>query len=175
MIDIDPIVLGKLGASYGTCGWLRIFSLTEHTEDIFDYKPWFIQSSGQWRQVKLEAWKYHNKNSIIKIKHINDRNAANLITNYEIFIDSTQLPILKDNEYYWKDLINCKVITIEGYSLGHVQYLIETGSNDILVIKANLEDTFGIKERLLPFLYEQVIKNINLTIKTIEVDWDPNF
>ncbi|MGP1932034.1 MAG: ribosome maturation factor RimM, partial [Arsenophonus sp. ET-DL12-MAG3] len=36
-------------------------------------------------------------------------------------------------------------------------------------------DTFGIKERLLPFLYEQVIKNINLTIKTIEVDWDPNF
>lgn len=50
--------------------------------------------------------------------------------------------------------------------------MMETGSNDVLVIKANLKDAFGIKERLVPFLDGQVIKKVDLTTRTIEVDWD---
>lgn len=55
---VDPIVLGKMGSSYGIRGWLRVFSSTEDAESIFDYQPWFIQKAGQWQQVqpgKLEA------------------------------------------------------------------------------------------------------------------------
>lgn len=51
----------------------------------------------------------------------------------------------------------------------------ETGSNDVLVVKANLKDAFGAQERLIPFLDEQVIKNVDLTTRTIKVDWDPGF
>lgn len=50
--------------------------------------------------------------------------------------------------------------------------MMETGSNDVLVIKANLKDAFGIKERLVPFLDGQVIKKVDLATRTIEVDWD---
>ncbi len=50
--------------------------------------------------------------------------------------------------------------------------MMETGSNDVLVIKANLKDAFGIKERLVPFLDGQVIKKVDLTTRSIEVDWD---
>ncbi|MFP3029531.1 MAG: ribosome maturation factor RimM [Arsenophonus sp.] len=175
-IIANSIALGKLGSAYGIRGWLRIFSFTEYTEDIFKYQPWFIQRAGQWwQQLELEGWKHHNQDIIIKIKHIDDRNAANLMTNYKIIIDSEQLPELEDNEYYWKDLIGCQVITTKGYSFGYVQNLMETGSNDVLIIKANLKDAFDIKERLIPFLDEQIIKNIDLTSKTIEVDWDPSF
>jgi 16S rRNA processing protein RimM len=59
--------------------------------------------------------------------------------------------------------------------LGKVTELMETGSNDVLVVEANVKDAFGAKERLIPFLEEQVIKNIDLTARTIEVDWDPGF
>lgn len=47
--------------------------------------------------------------------------------------------------------------------------MMETGSNDVLVIKANLKDAFGIKERLVPFLDGQVIKKVDLTTRSIEV------
>ena len=47
--------------------------------------------------------------------------------------------------------------------------------NNLLVIKANLKDAFGIKERLVPFLDGQVIKKVDLTTRSIEVDWDPGF
>ncbi len=64
------------------------------------------------------------------------------------------------------------VVTAEGYDLGKVIDMMETGSNDVLVIKANLKDAFGIKERLVPFLDGQVIKKVDLATRTIEVDWD---
>jgi 16S rRNA processing protein RimM len=68
-----------------------------------------------------------------------------------------------------------QVVTDKGYDLGTVSDMLETGSNDVLVIKANLKDAFGQKERLIPFLEEQVIKNIDREAQRIEVDWDPGF
>ena len=49
------------------------------------------------------------------------------------------------------------------------------GSNDVLVIKANLKDAFGMKERLVPFLSGQVIKKVDLATRSIAVEWDPGF
>ena len=149
---VDPIVLGKMGSSYGIRGWLRVFSSTEDAESIFDYQPWLIQKAGQWQVVELESWRHHNQDIIIKLKGVDDRDAANLLTNCEIIVDSSQLPELEEGDYYWKDLMGCQVVTTEGYSLGKVIDMMETGSNDVLVIKANLKDAFGIKERLVPFL-----------------------
>jgi 16S rRNA processing protein RimM len=42
-------------------------------------------------------------------------------------------------------------------------------------VKANLKDAFGQKERLIPFLEEQVIISVDREAQRIEVDWDPGF
>lgn len=126
-------------------------------------------------KYRLESWKHHNQDLIIKLKGVDDRDSANLLTNCEIVVDSSQLPALEDGSYYWKDLMGCQVVTTEGYDLGKVVDMMETGSNDVIVIKANLKDAFGIKERLVPFLDGQVIKKVDLATRTIEVDWDPGF
>ncbi len=171
----NPIVLGKMGSTYGIRGWLRVFSSTEDAESIFEYLPWFIQQGGKWQAVELESWKRHNQDLIIKVKGVEDRDAANLLTNREIVVDSSQLPDLDEGDYYWKDLFGCQVVTTSGYELGKIIDMMETGSNDVMVVKANLKDAFGIKERLIPFLDGQVIKKVDLTAQVIEVDWDPGF
>jgi 16S rRNA processing protein RimM len=51
----------------------------------------------------------------------------------------------------------------------------ETGSNDVLVVKANSKDAFGQSERLIPFLTDSVIKQIEHDARKITVDWDPGF
>lgn len=174
-VPANPIIVGKLGSSYGIRGWLRVFSSTDETESIFDYQPWFIQKASQWQVVELESWRHHNQDMVVKLKGVDDRDVANLMTNCEIYVDSSQLPALDDGDYYWKDLMGCQVVTITGYDLGKVTDMMETGSNDVLVIKANLKDAFGIKERLVPFLDGQVIKKVDLATRIIEVDWDPGF
>ena len=169
------IVVGKLGSTYGIRGWLKVFSYTDNPESIFDYSPWFIQHKGEWVEYKVESWKRHNKGMVAKLDGLDVREDANLLTNFEIFIDPAVLPELSEEEFYWRELFGMQVVTTQGYDLGQVTDMLETGSNDVLVVKANLKDAFGQKERLIPFLEEQVIKKVDREAQRIEVDWDPGF
>ena len=168
-------VVGKLGSTYGIRGWLRIYSSTEQAESSFDYQPWFLKIKGEWQPTELENWRHHNHEIIVKLKGVDDREAAQILANVEIGVDLSVFPELEEGDYYWHDLIGCSVVNLEGYTMGTVTEMMETGSNDVLVVKANTKDAFGKQERLIPFLYEQVVKRVDLTTKTIEVDWDAGF
>ncbi|UJF18944.1 ribosome maturation factor RimM [Vibrio sp. SS-MA-C1-2] len=173
--DDKIIVVGKLGASYGIRGWLKVFSYTEVPESIFSYKPWLLKVKGEWIEFPVEDWKRHNQGHVCKLQSVGIREEAQAYANVEIGVYGDQLPNLPEEEFYWKDLFGMSVVTTKGYDLGKVDDIFETGSNDVLVVKANLKDAFGKKERLVPFLEEQVIKHIDAEARRIEVDWDPGF
>ncbi|MDP2573784.1 ribosome maturation factor RimM [Vibrio penaeicida] len=173
--QVEKIVVGKFGASYGIRGWLKVFSYTDNAESIFDFSPWFIKQKGDWVECKVESWKRHNKGMVCKLEGLEIREEAHLLTNFEIAINPASLPELSEDEFYWRELFGMQVITTKGYNLGEVVDLLETGSNDVLVVKANLKDAFGQKERLIPFLEEQVIIQVDREAQRIEVDWDPGF
>jgi 16S rRNA processing protein RimM len=171
----ERIVVGKFGSTYGIRGWLKVFTYTDNPESIFDYSPWYINQKGEWVEYKVESWKRHNKGMVCKLEGLEIREEAHLLTNFEIAIDPAVLPELSEDEFYWRELFGMKVVTTKGYDLGEVTDIMETGSNDVLVVKANLKDAFGQKERLVPYLEEQVIKNVDREAQRIEVDWDPGF
>ncbi len=171
----ERIVVGKFGSTYGIRGWLKVFTYTDNPESIFDYSPWYINQKGEWVEYKVESWKRHNKGMVCKLEGLEVREEAHLLTNFEIAIDPAVLPELSEDEFYWRELFGMKVVTTKGYDLGEVTDIMETGSNDVLVVKANLKDAFGKKERLVPYLEEQVIKNVDREAQRIEVDWDPGF
>ena len=168
-------VVGKLGSTYGIRGWLRIYSSTEYAESIFDYQPWVLKIKGEWQPTELENWRHHNHELIVKLKGVDNREDAQVLANVEIGVDLSVFPKLEEGDYYWHDLIGCSVVNLQGYTMGTVTEMMETGSNDVLVVKANAKDAFGKQERLIPFLYEQVVKRVDLTTKMIEVDWDAGF
>lgn len=171
----ERIVMGKLGSTYGIRGWLKVFSYTDNAESIFDYSPWYLNQKGEWVEYKVESWKRHGQGYVCKLAGLDVREDAQLMTNFEIAIDPASLPELSEDEFYWRELFGMQVFTTKGYNLGEVTDLLETGSNDVLVIKANLKDAFGQKERLVPYLEEQVIKKVDREARRIEVDWDPGF
>lgn len=171
----DTLVIGKIGAPYGVKGWVKINSFTQNKDSIFDYTPWSLNmQSGGNQTLTVDQWRYHSNTLVAKINGIDDRDAADLVKNAEISIQSSQLPAL-DNDFYWKDLIGMQVVTDKGYNMGVVKDMFETGANDVMLVKAKINDAFGQKERLLPFLYDNVVLNVDRDGKTITVDWDPAF
>ena len=57
---------------------------------------------------------------------------------------------------------------------GRVSHLLETGANDVLVIKADSE-SIDDRERLIPYLMDSVIREIDLENETIRVDWEAEY
>ncbi|VFP87077.1 ribosome maturation factor RimM [Candidatus Erwinia haradaeae] len=172
----NPLIIAITGSTYGVYGWVKVFPSTENPISIFQYQPWFIKKTNRWNILTLEKWKYHNHDIIIKAQGIDNRDAAVAqLTCCEIIMDSTKLPKLKEGEYYWKDIIGCQVMNLKNNILGEVSSIIETGSNDVLIIKTDQKTEQKSKEQLIPFLYQKVIKNINLPARTIHVDWEIEF
>lgn len=171
----DLVVLGKFGAVYGINGWLKVNSYTDVPEGIFDYTPWQIQVQGNWRQMQISGKKRHGNGLIVKLADVADRDQAQLYVNADIAVERSALPQLAEGDFYWRDLMGMAVVNEAGYHLGEVVDMMETGSNDVLVVKANKSDAFGKTERLLPFLTDSVIKEVNNAERRILVDWDPDF
>ncbi|WWO97252.1 MAG: ribosome maturation factor RimM [Candidatus Dasytiphilus stammeri] len=171
MIIKNPLILGKIGSAYGVRGWIKLISFTQNKKNIFFYQPWFIINEyycNQWIKIELEKWYEKPHGFIIKLKGINDREKAKKFNNYDIMIESSQLPTLEEGEYYWKDIIGCVIITADGNQLGKVVRLFSTISYDIMVVKVN---RYKIKEILIPFIKNKVVSKINLISKFISITW----
>jgi 16S rRNA processing protein RimM len=169
------VTLGKVGAVYGIKGWLKIHSFTDDQEAILDYFPWSLKLGNKIQSVEITDWRKHNNGLVVKVAGIDDRDVAQKLVGSEIFVSEEALSDLPEGEFYWRDLIGMAVVTDKGYDLGRVSDIMETGANDVLVVKANLKDGFGKKERLIPYLMDQVILSISAEDKQICVDWDPGF
>jgi len=169
------VILGKVGAVYGIKGWLKIHSFTDDHEAILDYFPWSLKLGNKIQSVDITDWRKHNNGLVVKVAGIDDRDIAQKLVGSEIFVSEDALSDLPEGEFYWRDLIGMTVVTDKGYDLGQVSDIMETGANDVLVVKANLKDGFGKKERLIPYLMDQVILSVSAEDKQICVDWDPGF
>lgn len=168
----DKVIIGKIGAPYGVKGWVKINSYTETPEGIFDYLPWFL---GEEKECRIDQWRPHGKSLVAKIEGVDNRDDAERIKNLDINISASLLPDLGDDGIYWRELTGMKVVTTQGYDLGVVKEVFNTGANDVIHVKANVGDAFGQKERLLPFVYDEVVQEVDKEAKVIKVDWDPGF
>ena len=162
------VAMGYIAGLYGIRGWVKVVSHTEPVEGIIDYAPLYYGRQDRWTVLTIERARVHGKGMVIKFAGYEDRDAAAALVAYEIAVRRDQLPELPPGEYYWADLQGLRVVTVDGVDLGAVERLFETGANDVLVVQ-------GDRERLIPFLQGDVIKEIDLQRGAMCVDWDPTF
>jgi 16S rRNA processing protein RimM len=163
------ILLGKIVGVFGVKGWVKLQSHTEPREALFDYLPWVLRQRGTERVVDKIEGRAQGRGLVASFPEVESRDAAEALIGTEIWVDRAAMPKPRKGEYYWVDLENLAVQTVDGLSLGRVSHLFATGSNDVLVA------VDGERERLIPFLPDDVIKRVDLDAGLIVVDWDPEF
>ncbi len=161
------ITLGRISGLYGVKGWVKVFSHTSPLTNILEYPRWYLRIGDGWQEYRLETGKAHGKGIVAKLDGIDDRDVAASLINTDIAVPREQLPQLGEKEFYWTDLEGMQVRTVAGVDLGRVDYLFETGANDVVVIK-------GERQRLLPYI-DDVVKDVDLQAGIMLVDWDPEF
>jgi 16S rRNA processing protein RimM len=174
----DYLIVGRIGAPYGVRGWVKVFSHTEYPENLLDYDPWYLSGprsaktdAPNWRRCVVEEAKTHGKGIIAKLAGYDDRDAATLLRGVDIAIRKEQLPPPKEGEYYWVDLVGLEVENLAGESFGKVDHLLETGANDVLVVKGGPDEP----DMLIPYVMDVFIKEVDLDAGVIRVDWEADY
>lgn len=146
-------------------GWVKVFSHTRPRSAILDYDRWFLGRGGDWQAMVLEEGRPHGKAIVARLAEVADRDQAAPLLGCDIAVPRSELPAVQDGSYYWTDLEGLRVVHRDGTELGRVAYLMETGANDVLV-------TEGERERLIPFVADKVILDVDLANGVITVDWE---
>ena len=160
------VALGYISAVHGLKGWVKIHSWTRPLEAILDYQPWLLGE--EQNPVNIVDGRKQGRGLAVLLPDTHDREQARLVVGQKISVQRDQMPETVPGEYYWSDLIGLEVHTLEGDMLGRVEEMMETGANDVLVIR-------GQREHLVPFIQGQYVMRVDLVEGRMEVDWDPEF
>ena len=150
---------------FGVRGWVKVFSYTDPREAVLNYDSWLLGREGDWRPAKVAEGQRHGKTVVVRIDGFDDRDQAATLIGNEIAVTRDELPETEDGHYYWLDLQGLRVVGTDGFEFGTVAYLLETGAHDVMVVK-------GETERLIPFVKDEVVIDVDLALGVITVDWE---
>ncbi len=179
--DDKRVVLGKISTVYGVKGWLKVNSYTNPRKSIFNYPQWQLKTRNTWIKQDIEQGRPHGKTLVVKLAGCEDRDQAQLLVGSSIAVFRSQLPDTKSGEHYWLDILGMDVVDTDGLELGQVKDIMETGSNDVLVVDrvdkeaVNKKGSGKATEILIPWLIDDVIINVNTDKKLITVHWDTDY
>ena len=161
------VVLGTIAGPHGTQGWVRIRSSTDPPENILRYAPWQVERNGRWSPVGVAEGRMQGRGVVARLDGCHDRDAALGYRGCEIAVERSRLPNAEEGEFYWADLVGLRVATTGGVDLGEVERMMETGANDVMVVREEVE-------RLIPFLPGTVVQSVDVERGVIVVDWHPD-
>ena len=160
------VPLGHIAGAHGVLGWVKVHSLTEPREAIFEYQPWLLGEV--LLEVRISQGKRHGNRLIALLDEMESREQAEALAGQRIAVYRGQLAEPPAGQFYWTDLIGLSVRLEDGRELGRVVRLLATGANDVLVVQ-------GDRERLIPFVPGDYVKRVDLGNGEITVAWDPDF
>jgi len=156
------LVVGKLRRPHGLRGEVLMTVWTDFPERLQPGVSIHIGVNHDLQTIRSIRW--HRQDMLITFEGIQDRDQAGIFRNQLMMVRADDRPSLPDGEFYQHQLLGIRVILDHDASLlGTLTEIIETGANDVYLIRA--EDG---KELLIPAI-DSVILNIDLEGKEISV------
>ncbi|MFT6980359.1 MAG: 16S rRNA processing protein RimM [Marinobacter psychrophilus] len=167
-------VIGRITAVFGIKGWLKVYSFTDPRDGVLNYRNWTLVQDGKRIPAKLEEGRRQGQGIVIRLKGVDDRDVAQRYCGADILVPTEQLAELPKGDYYWYQLEGLEVFTVEDECLGIMHHMLETGANDVLVVQAS-PASIDQRERLIPYLPDEIVMQVDLANERMVVDWDPDF
>ena len=149
----DYLIIGKLGGAHGVRGEVKVIPLTDDVRRFSSLKECMILDEKE--HVKetrcVEKSRVDDTRTLIKFKGIDDRDEVAKLTGFYIGVKREDAVKLPEGRYFIADLIGITVSTDEGEELGKLTEVIQTGANDVYVVRN------AGREYLLPAIRECVL------------------
>jgi 16S rRNA processing protein RimM len=127
------LVIGKLSHPHGVRGELMMEVYTDFPERIHPGVTVFVGS--QYTPYKIRSRRRHRSGLLVAFQEYGTPEAAGALRNQLVYVRAEDRPPLPEGEFYHHQVIGLRVKTESGQPLGVVKDILETGANDILVVR----------------------------------------
>ncbi len=146
------IVVGRIKGAWGVQGEVKIDLLSDVPDRFEPGNTVHLQD----RSTRVQRSRLVRGGMLLKLDIVNTRNQAEHLRGQELTITSDQVPPLPEGSYFHFQVLGLDVHTEGGDNLGRIHEIIETGANDVYVVRLE-----GRPDVLVPAL-EDVILEVDL-------------
>lgn len=144
--------VGVISNTHGIRGEVKVYPTTDNVRRFDDLKEVILDTGKEQPNLHVTSVKYFKNMVILKFKEFDNINDIIPYKGMDLLVTRENAIPLEEGEYYIADIIGSKVITDEDKILGTLTDVLQTGANDVYVVK-----TKDGKEVLLPSIEECIL------------------
>jgi 16S rRNA processing protein RimM len=153
----DLLQVGVITTTHGIRGEVKVYPTTDDVHRFEELESVLLDTGKEYRELKIKSVKYFKQYAILKFNDIEKYKGKSL------FVTRENAQPLGEDEYYIADLIGMEVYLEDGSHFGTLKDVMETGANDVYIIK-----TEEGKEVLIPAIYECIL-DVNVEAGKMEI------
>ncbi|KAB0604033.1 ribosome maturation factor RimM [Castellaniella defragrans] len=194
----DLVEVGRVAAAHGVRGWLKIQPYSPQADALLGAPVWWLKApdpvagSGALprpRGLRIRACRRQAGQFLAaQADGIADRDTAESLRGYTVWVPRAAFPSAGDDEYYWIDLIGCDFHGMGDDGprlLGRVDQVLDNGAHAVLQVALGAPDAEGVfqpfsdargrpRHVLVPFVAAHV-QHVDLQARRIDSDWPADF
>ena len=148
--------VGVITSTHGVRGEVKVFPTTDDMNRFKKLKNVILDTGKEKKTLNIESVKFFKNMVILKFKGFDNINDVEMWRQKDLLITRDQAVKLNPDENFIVDLIGLNVLTDEGETLGVMKDVLQTGANDVYIVK-----TAAGKEVLLPAIKDCIL-NVDL-------------
>ena len=155
--------VGVIANTHGIRGEVKVYPTTDDINRFKKLKKCILDTGKEYIDLNVESVKFFKNMVILKFKEYNNINDIECYKGKDILVPRDNAVKLEKGEYYIADILGAKVILEDGSEFGVLEDVMQTGANDVYVVK-----TLDNKEVLLPKI-DECVKKLDIENKIVTV------
>ncbi|MGE8546404.1 ribosome maturation factor RimM [Alcaligenes sp. Marseille-Q7550] len=189
----DLVELGRIVSAYGVRGWVKVQPHSMQTKALLNAKTWWLKTPRPGNQAgvfasvpfrNVVAARQHGATIVAQFEGMDDRDLAQAMKGQTVWVSRAAFPKADDDEYYWVDLIGCRLLGEQdgqAQPIGEVVEVLDNGAHAILVVHRgswsqdgvfapDLDDQGRPLEELVPFV-QAIVHTVDLQGRLLHSHW----
>ena len=155
--------IGEIANTHGIRGEVKVYPTTDDVARFKKLKKCILEAKQGEMLLHVESCNFFEQFAILKFKEFNNINEVEQYKHCSLYVEREDAVKCEEDEYYIADLVGCTVYNEDDSELGDLIDVIQTGANDVYVVRME-----SGKELMIPAIKECIL-SVSITERRVKV------